>query len=82
MSTCQMKWCHQWHHQHHGYCHVHDKNKICLSNATYKPHMPIRSCPHDTSMSVYMPPMNLLQSTMWTGTQVDMHFTLLAYAPV
>ena len=27
------------------YCHVHDNNKICLSNATYKPHMTISSWP-------------------------------------
>ena len=34
------------------------------SNATFKPQMPISSCAHDTSMSVYMPPMKPMQSAM------------------
>ena len=46
-------------------------NQICPSNATHKPNMPITLClSYNTSMSVYMPPMNRLQSTMLTGILV------------
>ena len=36
----------------------------------YKPHMPISSCVHETTTSVYMPHMDPLQSTMWPRTLV------------
>ena len=51
----------------------------CPSNAIYKPHMPISSYAHETTMSVYMPYMSSMQSTMWPGTLAYIHFTLLAY---
>ena len=56
------------------------QNLIFLSNATNMPHISINSCPHDTSMSVYMPYMNAMQSTIWKGTLVYIHFILLTYA--
>ena len=45
------------------------------------PHMPISLCPHDTSMSVHIPPINPLQSTMLRGTLIYMYFTLSTYVP-
>ena len=36
---------------------------------------------YDATMSVYVPHMHSLQSTMWPETLVYIHFTLLAYAP-
>ena len=49
------------------------------------PHIPISPCIHETAMSVYMPHMNLLQSTMWPGTLVYIisnywHMSLNKYA--
>ena len=38
--------------------------QIFLPYKTYMPQMPITSCAHETTMSVYIPHMNLLQSTM------------------
>ena len=35
------------------YCHVHEEI-IYPSNATYKPHMPISSCPHMTPLCQYI----------------------------
>ena len=32
----------------------------------YKPHMPITICAHETTMTVYVPHMNSVQSIMWT----------------
>ena len=64
---------------------------MCLLNATYKPQMPIISYPHTGRIHDWCPHMpllchytclkwSLLQSTIWTGTWVYIHFTFLAYA--
>ena len=36
---------------------------------------------HCSYVSMYLPHMNSLQSTMWSKALVYIHFTLLAYAP-
>ena len=38
-------------------------------------------CKYETTMSVCMPHINSLQSTIWPDALVYIHFTLLAYAP-
>ena len=50
--------------------------QICLSNATYSDYFMYR---YETTVSVHMAYMNSLQSTMWHGTLVYIHFTILAY---
>ena len=38
-------------------------------------------CRYQTTVSVYIPHVNSLQSIIWPWTQVYLHFILLAYAP-
>ena len=47
-------------------CH----EQIFTSNATDMPHMPIISCPHETTVSVYIPHMNAMKSIMSPGSLV------------
>ena len=54
---------------------------IILSNVTFKLYIPITSCVYMTQLSVYMPYVNPMKSTMWPGTQMYLYFTLLANAP-
>ena len=53
----------------------------CSSNVANKWQLWIRSCAHETTLSVYMLLMNPKQSTMWQETLVYIYFKLLAYAP-
>ena len=48
------------------YCHIND-NYYAPQMPHIKQIMPINSCLHIILLSVYIPPMNPLQSTMWTG---------------
>ena len=45
---------------------------MCLKYAPEMPGMPITSCAHETTMSVYMPHMNSMQLTMQQDTLVYM----------
>ena len=58
------------------YCQIWTWNKY----ASQVPHMPIRSCAWETTMSIYLPDMNSVESAVWPGTLVYRHFTLLGYA--
>ena len=49
--------------------------KICPSNTNYF------MCKCETTMSLHIPHMTLLQWKMWPGALVYIHSTLLAYAP-
>ena len=57
-------------------CH----EQIFTSNATDMPHMPIISCPHETTVSVYIPHMNAMKSIMSPGALIYYNFSLLTYA--
>ena len=46
----QMPWCHCWHHQHHVTENIIDMY-VPNQNATYKPHVPVSSCAHETTLS-------------------------------
>ena len=52
------------------YCQIFAK-LICPSNATY---MQINSCAHETTMLIYMPHMNSMQSTKLPGVMVYIHY--------
>ena len=54
------------------------QKQICPSNATYANYL---MCRYEITIILYMPNMNLLQSTMWLRTLVHIQFTLLAYVP-
>ena len=83
ISKLKMKWCHSFYHQYHKTGDIllpcTCPKLICPSNVTYKPWMPINSSALETTMSVYMPHINSMQSTMIPRTLVYTHFTLLAY---
>ena len=58
------------------YCHVHVKGNM-PSNSSYKPHVPISSCKHETPMSVYA---SYEPNEMKNVTRnIVIHFTLLTY---
>ena len=46
----------------------------CYTHATYENYF---MCKYKTTMPIYMPHMNSLQSTIWPGTLVYMYFTFL-----
>ena len=51
------------------------------SNTIYISHILITSCAYMRPLSRYINHMNSLQSTIWPGALLYIHFTLLAYAP-
>ena len=46
---------------------------ICPSNVTYKSHVSISSCKHKTTMLVYIPHMNQMQSTELPQRYAEFH---------
>ena len=92
-----MQWCHWWHHQYHMIGNMlmsHMCQKlICTLNTIYKPHIQLLHV-HISDNYISKCLLNSLQSTMWPGTLVYIHFmfsicpwinmaaTLLLYVPL
>ena len=50
-------------------------------NGIHMPHMHIISCAYETTVSVHIPHVSSMQSIMWPGGPVYIHFILLTHGP-
>ena len=62
------------------YCKICTRNKYALKCHRYATYANYFMCWYETTISVCIPHVNLLQWTVWPGALLHTHFTLLAYA--